>query len=130
MSNAIGVMTATLNGRTFATGATRDTDDGKPDYEGYLSPLVIEAYGAYMLRHQKQPDGTMRPSDNWQLGIPKPELMKSLWRHFLSAWKKHRLGADPTDDLCAMLFNAMAYIHALKTHENPAPAVPQERLQP
>ena len=27
--------------RVFETGATRDTDAGKPDYEGFLSPLVI-----------------------------------------------------------------------------------------
>lgn len=124
--------TLTLNGRTFASGATRDTDSGKPDYEGYLSPVVIEAYGAYMLKHQHLPDGTVRPSDNWQLGIPKAELMKSMWRHFLSAWKKHRLGGDPTEDLCGILFNAMGYLHALKTqtHENPTAEVSETRIRP
>src|SRR5687768_9111242 len=28
--------------RTFSTGATRDTDNGKLDYEAFLSPLVLE----------------------------------------------------------------------------------------
>jgi len=28
--------------RQFTTGATRDTSDGKLDYEGFISPLVLE----------------------------------------------------------------------------------------
>ena len=38
--------------RTFDTGATRDTNTDKPDYEGFLSPLVIERYGQFMMKHQ------------------------------------------------------------------------------
>ena len=30
--------------RTFATGATRDTEVEKLDYEGFLSPVVLKAY--------------------------------------------------------------------------------------
>jgi len=56
--------------RTFGGGATRNSDQGKPDYEGFLSPLVIIRYGEYMTRHRVQADGNIRDSDNWQKGIP------------------------------------------------------------
>lgn len=109
-------------GRYFENGAYRDTDQGKPDYEGYLSPLVIEAYGRYMLRHQKQSDGVIRDSDNWQKGIPLKEYMKSGWRHFMDWWHSHRQsqknpeGFDQSfleEALCALLFNVMGYLHEL-----------------
>ena len=51
--------------RNFDTGATRDTDKGKNDYEGFYSPLVVEAFGDYMTKHQLQADGKLRDSDNW-----------------------------------------------------------------
>jgi hypothetical protein len=93
--------------RTFDTGATRNTDAKKPDYEGFLSPLVIEAFGRYMHRHRRMADGTMRASDNWQRGIPAESYMKSMWRHFLDVWMAHRgHGAvDKEEALCALLFN-------------------------
>ena len=101
--------------RTFETGATRDTDAGKPDYEGFLSPLVLERYAEYMNRHRRQPDGSLRDSDNWQLGIPKHQYMKSLWRHFMDVWKIHRGCATREalieEALCALLFNTMGYLH-------------------
>ena len=31
--------------RKFKSGATRDTNEGKYDYEGFLHPVVIEAFG-------------------------------------------------------------------------------------
>ena len=103
-------------GRYFATGAYRDTDAGKNDYEGYLSPLVIEAFGDYMTRHRLQSDGHLRDSDNWQQGIPREQYMKSLWRHFLDLWKEHRgyPSRDGIDEaICGLLFNAMGYYHEL-----------------
>ena len=30
--------------RKFETGATRDTDQGKYDYEGFLSPVVLDRF--------------------------------------------------------------------------------------
>lgn len=112
--------------RTFDTGATRDLDDTKNDYEGYLSPLVLEAYGDYMTEHRRQSDGSLRDSDNWQRGIPREAYMKSLLRHVFTAWKLHRgwtvreekIGGVlrvPTmqETLCAILFNAMGYLHEL-----------------
>lgn len=99
--------------RQFETGATRDTDDNKFDYEGFLSPLVLEAYAEYMHMHRKQADGKLRDSDNWQRGIPQDAYMKSMWRHFMDIWKHHRgLPAKESkrEALCAMLFNVQGYL--------------------
>ena len=109
--------------RKFDTGATRDTDAEKLDFEGFISPAVLELYAEYMNRHRIQPDGAIRDSDNWQKGIPRTAYMKSLWRHFFDAWKLHR-GLAATDRatgktitledaLCGVLFNAMGYLHEL-----------------
>lgn len=97
--------------RQFDTGATRDDLASKPDYEGYLSPLVIERFGQYMLAHQHTSTG-LRASDNWQLGIPEDEYIKSAWRHFHAWWKAHRSGQVVDEEaLCALLFNTMGYLH-------------------
>ena len=40
--------------RQFNTGATRDTDEDKYDYEGFYSPLVMERFAQYMNKHRKQ----------------------------------------------------------------------------
>jgi hypothetical protein len=57
--------------RNFTTGATRNSDVNKLDYEGFLSPVVLEEFAIYMQTHRKQADGKLRESDNWQKGIPK-----------------------------------------------------------
>ena len=100
--------------RTFDTGATRDTDEGKYDYEGFLSPLVLERYAEYMNSNRVQSNGELRDSDNWQKGIPKLVYLKSGWRHFFDWWKEHRKlttkdGIEAA--LCGLLFNTMGYLH-------------------
>lgn len=102
--------------RTFDTGATRDTDEGKFDYEGFLSPAVLERFAAYMHKHRMQSDGNLRDSDNWQKGIPKAQYMKSAWRHFLDWWLHHRdrgaLAKESLEEaLVALMFNTMGYLH-------------------
>ena len=97
--------------RTFGTGATRSSDADKLDYEGFLSPYALEEYAKYLHKNRVQADGNVRDSDNWQKGIPKTAYMKSMFRHFLAAWRAHREGGDPTEDLCAVLFNAMGFLH-------------------
>lgn len=97
--------------RTFATGATRDTDDGKIDFDGFLSAPVLRAFGAYMHKHRIQSDGTLRDSDNWQKGIPREQYRKSAFRHFLEWWEAHRNGEDVTEKACAVLFNLMGDLH-------------------
>lgn len=104
--------------REFETGATRDSEDGKLDYEGFLSPSVLQRYAEYMHQNRIQADGNLRASDNWQKGIPRDAYMKSMWRHFMDVWDLHRNGVEcpPDQDelqtaLCALLFNVMGYLH-------------------
>ena len=102
--------------RTFESGATRDTDEGKLDYEGFLSPLVVERYAQYMHKHRMQSDGRLRASDNWQRGIDTTAYIKSLYRHFLDLQLHHRgyseLAREPKQEaLCAIIFNAMGMLY-------------------
>lgn len=53
--------------REFDTGANRDLDEDKYDYEGFLNPKVLEAYAKYMHKHRYLKDGSIRDSDNWQI---------------------------------------------------------------
>jgi len=76
--------------RKFSTGATRDKDTTKLDYDGFLSPLTLHSYAKYLHKHRIQSDGTYRDSDNWQKGIDKKVYMKSAWRHFADWWALHR----------------------------------------
>lgn len=107
--------------RTFATGATRDNDDGKLDFEGFFSPVALQRYALYMHRHRVQADGALRASDNWQSGMPLEVYMKSAWRHFFDWWACHRgqplIATECLEDaLCALIFNAMGYLH--EVHKN------------
>ena len=102
--------------RTFDTGATRGADTGKLDYEGFLCPFVLERYAQYLHEHRIQADGQHREADNWQKGIPKKEYIKSLIRHLIDLWKTWRCNWDSDkktqqDLVCAILFNAMGYLH-------------------
>lgn len=109
--------------RTFESGATRDNDDDKIDYEGFLSPLVIRKYAEYLHKHRTQVDGKKRASDNWQKGIPLATYMKSMWRHFVDLWSMHREyltgwrspenNARNEEALCAVIFNASGYLYEL-----------------
>lgn len=100
--------------RVFVTGATRDTDDNKLAYEGFLSPVVLRAYAEYMHRCRTRnvpPGAVIRAADNWQKGIPRPVYMDSLVRHLMDAWREHRLyGRVLNEDLLgAIMFNVMGY---------------------
>jgi hypothetical protein len=97
--------------RQFDTGATRDTDEGKLDYEGFLCPYVLKRFGEYMNKNRVQADGNVRDSDNWQKGIPLDAYMKSAWRHFHDLWTAHREGDDVQEHICALMFNVMGYLH-------------------
>lgn len=104
--------------RKFDTGATREVDDTKLDFEGFLSPLVLHRYAQYMNKHRHQSDGSTRDSDNWQKGIPKKVYMKSGFRHFFDWWANHRkaksaIKEDVEESLCALIFNASGYLFEL-----------------
>jgi hypothetical protein len=106
--------------RTFETGANRDVDDDKLDYEGFLSPAVLHRFAEYMHTHRTLRDGTLRASDNWQKGIPRDAYMQSAWRHFMDWWSSHREGDGEYPDveaMCALMFNVMGYMHeVLREH--------------
>ncbi|MCK5608847.1 hypothetical protein KAR91_43645 [Candidatus Pacearchaeota archaeon] len=102
--------------RQFDSGATRDTAEGKLDYEGFLSPLVLKRYAEYLHKHRIQSDGKLRDSDNWQQGIPIKEYMKSKARHFFTTWLWHRnksIELDIEESLCAEIFNTMGMLFEL-----------------
>lgn len=106
--------------RQFKTGATRDLDNEKLDYEAFLSPLALRRYAEYLHKHRIQADGTLRTGDNWQLGIPLDVYMKSLLRHVMEMWMLHRESKRPSwddskvdrlqDAICAVIFNAFGYL--------------------
>lgn len=107
--------------RSFDTGATRSSDAGRYDPEAFLSPIAMERFCEYMQANQVQPDGTLRPGDNWQKGIPLPAYVKGMWRHMLHLWTRHRgyqvkdekAASDSESDLCAIIFNAQGMLHEL-----------------
>ena len=108
--------------RYFPSGAYRDGQAGKLDYEGFLSPVALLRYAQYMDKNRLQSDGQMRDSDNWQQGIPVASYMKSMWRHHIDAWTQHRkteangYDSDALEtSLCAIIFNAFGYLHELRT---------------
>lgn len=103
--------------RKFSTGATRDTDSGKLQYAGFLSPLVLRRYAEFMHKHRKQSDGKLRAADNWQKGLPLEVYMDSGWRHFMDWWGWQRKWWDLKEGieevLCALLFNVMGALHVI-----------------
>lgn len=76
--------------RTFPSGATRDAEEGKLDFEGSLSPEVLWEFVAYMQRHSVMADGSWRPADNWKKGWDRSVSLKSLLRHVWDLWLLHR----------------------------------------
>lgn len=121
--------------RKFDTGATRSPDAGRYDPEGFLSPLALERFCEYMQKHQKQSDGTLRASDNWQKGLPLTTYAKGLWRHFLHFWQRHRgwtvvdpgAAANIEEDLCALFFNVQGYLHEIVKARRVPPLTPPSR---
>lgn len=102
--------------RKFSTGATRDTDADKLDFDGFICPLVEKRFAQYMHAHRKQSDGTLRDSDNWTRGIPVREYLKSMHRHFHDLRLNTRGYTDEAREdletsLCALLFNVQGYLH-------------------
>lgn len=102
--------------RQFPTGATRDTSEGKLEFDGFLNPLVLVRFAEYMHENRKLPDGTLRASDNWTKGIPRAAYLSSMVRHLVDLWLHHRghpekAREDIETALCALLFNVQGYLH-------------------
>lgn len=100
--------------RTFDTGATRDTSTDKPEFAGFLSPIVVRAFGEYMHKHRRQSDGNLRDSDNWKKGMPRRVYVESMFRHFIDVWEHVTMDAaeewttheEALEALMAIIFNA------------------------
>lgn len=109
--------------RSFSTGATRSSDAGRIDPEGFMNPLVVERFCEYMNKHRVQADGSTRASDNWQKGMPTASGLKGMWRHFLHLWTRLRgyavtdpkAAADAEEDVCAIMFNCQVILLNLIT---------------
>lgn len=109
--------------REFLGGSTRNSSDGKLDYEGFNSPIVDWRYAQYMHSHRIMEDGSMRDSDNWQIGGKdwEAELPKSMYRHFMDyrllerGYKVTENGKsiDMEDVLCGIIFNCKAKLHEM-----------------
>ena len=101
--------------REFDSGASRNSDEGKLDYEAFVCPLTMKRYAEFMHKHRKLEDGTLRQGDNWQKGIPLDELMKSATRHMQDMKLHHRgYGKHATenlqDSICGVIFNLFGYL--------------------
>jgi hypothetical protein len=103
--------------RQFSTGANRDSDLGKLDYEAFLSPLVLRAYATFMDFNRSLADGSVRAGDNWQKGMPLDVYVKSAWRHFFAFWSIHRGWGAVNETIvwaiCGVIFNLSGYLHEL-----------------
>jgi len=107
--------------RQFESGALRDNNTDKWDWDEALHPLVERSYAEFMHKNTYLSDGTRRPANNWQKGIPKDEYMKSQYRHFQDVWAMHH-GIKVSDNhgpcnildlLNALKFNINGYIYEL-----------------
>ena len=104
--------------RTFDTGATRSSDEGRLEPFDYISPRVLHIYSTYMISKAKQSDGSKRSGDNWQKGMPIPSYKQALTRHFFDWWlvtrgEQPRYDVEETSEyriLCSILFNAMGLL--------------------
>jgi hypothetical protein len=101
--------------REFSSGATRDLDENKLDYESFNNPLVDKAYAEYLNKHRQTANG-LRNGDNWQslFGDKHTDVcIKSLCRHVVDVRLAHRgyKSEQPIkDSLCGIIFNAKAYL--------------------
>jgi hypothetical protein len=114
----------------FATGAVRDTQDGKPNFLECLSPFALWRYGKYMALASKR-----YGSDNWTKGIPRESYLASLERHLLKLKQEFKYnffecekcgnidfispvpevcpacGEVATDHAAALVFNIQGFLH-------------------
>jgi len=111
--------------RKFVSGASRDSGEGKLQYDKFLSPLVLKVYAEYMHTKRVMPDGE-RSGDNWQKGIPKDAYMESLSRHYMDTWLIHRGYHGAVDDdivttLVGVMFNSMGMLHEVLKGQSEVP---------
>lgn len=102
--------------RQFETGATRDTDTDKLDYEAFFSPAVLKRRAEFMHKNRQLPNGELRAGDNWQAGIPIKQYMKSLSRHYHDIWSEIReikTAEGLEQAICAAMFNLEGMLYEI-----------------
>ncbi len=67
--------------RILESGASRDTDNGKFEYLGFMHPLNDYSFAKYMHKHRFMSDGSMRDANNWWGGFGLDVCIQSLARH-------------------------------------------------
>jgi hypothetical protein len=95
--------------RKFATGAVRDSEQGKEHYVECLSFTAMERFARYMLTCEGK-----YPPDNWRKGIPIKAYEQSLLRHIQKYFKNKYEGGNSEpeiDHLSAAWFNLRGIIH-------------------
>lgn len=100
----------------YATGARRDTDEGKPRYD------LISHHMLTRLAHHLRKGAEKYGDRNWEKGIPTWRLVASGLRHVYAY-----IAGDRTEDhLSAIIFNFGAIVHFEESGGNPAdkPPVP------
>lgn len=97
--------------KNYESGATRNSDEGKPQYAKVGDPSIDKAYAEYMNSQAVQADGKVRAADNWKKGIPVADYLDSMDRHFHDVWAL-QIGRDDIAEekdlvtaLCALKFN-------------------------
>lgn len=111
--------------RTFGTGATRDTVEGKLSYVKGLSPIVDRGYLEYLDKHRRLSDNSMREFDNWKNGMPQDVYLESLDRHERAVWLichgykafDNRGEVTLKDSLYGVLFNTIGMLHQILDKE-------------
>ncbi len=119
--------------RQFDTGANRDADQDKLDYEGFINPLVTKRFAEYMHKNRFLKNGDFRDSDNWQSLFGDKHLdvcIKSMVRHMEDLKLHHRGYSEETtekieDSICGIIFNANAYLFKLLLDKRSALLSPQ-----
>lgn len=110
--------------RRWASGATRDTANDKPEPWGFMSSLVEKRFSQYMQQHRIQSDGELRDSDNWCKGIPIDSYYQSLGRHcqdlrlIYEGFPEEARTKDITEALCGIFFNTQGLIYELLKTES------------
>jgi len=110
------------NMRSFDTGATRDTAEGKLAYNGFYSPFVMRQFARFMNMNRLQSDGKLRDANNWQKGIDMSVYRESLSRHYQEFWEEVELKDKMSDMMsrtgdiklmaaaCGIMFNIQGYV--------------------
>lgn len=115
--------------RTFTTGATRDTTEGKHEPWGFTSALVEKRFCQYMDAHRVQSDGGLRDSDNWKKGIPLDAYYHSLSRHIqdlrlhFEGFNYEAREGSLEEVLCSVLFNVQGMLHEVIKRRTPSAEV-------